>query len=97
MTFTVVVRPKNLAVVSRHTRELECHDGRLQESKPRHEGVHVQCPVVPKNKTDAVWEGEGHDHVPSVLQAALSGPKAPGSVGGYLPLLPGAKFDPRGE
>jgi hypothetical protein len=87
LTFTAVVRPKNLAVVSRHTRELECHDGRLQESKPHHEGVHVQCPVVPKNKTDAVfWEGEGHDHVPSVLQAALSGPKskAPGSAGGYL-------------
>jgi hypothetical protein len=59
LTFTAVVRPKNLAVVSRHTRELECHDGRLQESKPHHEGVHVQCPVVPKNKTDAVWEGEG--------------------------------------
>ena len=59
----------------------------LQESKPHNEGVHVQCPVVPKNKTDAVWEGEGHDHVPSVLQAALSGPnsKAPGSAGGYLP------------
>ena len=59
MTFTAVVCPKNLAVVSRHTRELECHDGRLQESKPHREGVHVQCPVVPKNKTDAVWEGEG--------------------------------------
>jgi hypothetical protein len=86
LTFTAVVRPKNLAIVSRHTRELKCHDGRLQESKPHHEGVHVQCPVVPKNKTDAVSEGEGHDHVPSVLQAALSGPnsKAPGSAGGYL-------------
>jgi hypothetical protein len=97
LTFTAVVRPKNLAVVSRHTRELECHDGRLQESKPHHEGVHVQCPVVPKNKTDAVWEGEGHDHVPSVLQAALSGPnsKAPGSAGGYLPDARKVEDDPK--
>ena len=43
-------------------------------------------PLFPRTRQMLSGKVEGHDHVPSVLQAALSGPnsKASGSAGGYL-------------
>ena len=50
LTFTAVVRPKNLAVVSCHTRELECHDGRLQELSRTTRECTSNVPLFPRTR-----------------------------------------------